>query len=411
LTVNRRKSAQNESKVIWHTSCFTNTIAITIEFNSLNIFKNPHMSCVNYRAGVLFMSRKIFWQLPVQGDGRSVQASARHRGEYSSVQEKQWVFSRTGHARDGFNYFDYLAQVVGAADLGRFDGVWVPQSDSGEEPLIVAGAFVREARHVHFVTALRAPLLSAVYAAKIANSFQRLSGGRLAWYLHHEADREHTWHGRHWSLEEQIARTSEFLGVAKGFWTVEPFTYEGKYFLVQDGVFPPALQGQPFPVIYLSGTTPAAFDLSARHGDVHVFDLAPLAEIESQIRELRKLAEEQKRTLTFALRAHVVAREDREEAWEALRISWDHGGGTEAEFESLRRDEGIWAGFEDYGNAPVAGFIGGYQDIINDVNDYAELGISEFIFAASPAVEEAYRFSEKLLPFLRDKQYALKKAS
>lgn len=351
------------------------------------------------------MSAKFFWQLPVQGDGRSVRRPGWVRGDYGGHAERDWVFARTGKPRDGYHYFDYLAQVAGAANLTRFDGVWIPQSEAGEEPLITAGAFVREARHLTFVPSLRAPLISAVYSAKIANSFQRLSGGRLALHLHSEEDRADTWHGRHWSRDEQLDYSAEFLDVFKGFWADEPFTYEGRHFLVENGGFPPALAGQPIPEFYLSGLGDKAFALSARHADVHVLDLAPLDEIRDQVGTLTRLAAAQGRTLAFALRTHVVARSDAGEAWELLRGQWEGD-----DFDAHIRGERIWAGFDDHGAAPVAGLVGSYQDIIDEVRNYAGAGISRFIFSARPALEEVYRFAEKVLPFARIATSDLKQA-
>lgn len=352
------------------------------------------------------MSTRFFWQLPVQGDGRSIRRQSWVRGDYGKHAEREWGFARTGRPRDGYHYFDYLAQVAGAANLARFDGLWIPQSDAGEEPLVSAGAFVREARHLTFVPSLRPPLLSAVYSAKIANSFQRLSGGRLALHLHTEEDRAETWHGRHWSLDEQLDYSAEFLDVFKGFWSAQPFTYEGKHFLVQDGVFPPALAGQPLPDFYLSGTTDKALALSARHADVHVFDLQPLADIRERVATLSALAAAQGRQLRFALRAHVLARQETDEAWQLLREQWGDADG----FDTHVRGERIWAGFDDYAAEPAAGLVGSYQDIIDEVQRYAEAGVSEFIFSARPALEEVYRFAEKLLPFLRIATSGLKQA-
>ena len=127
----------------------------------------------------------------------------------------------------------------------------LPFTAAGEDTVIVAGAFAREARKVRFIASLRASLNAPVYSAKIANSFQRLSGGRLAWHLSNEVDPDDAWHGQHWSLAEQIARTGEFLDVARGFWNAAPFSYQGKYYEVLNGGFPPALQGVQLPRIVL----------------------------------------------------------------------------------------------------------------------------------------------------------------
>src|SRR5690606_12105039 len=152
-------------------------------------------------------------------------------------------FSRLGLERDGYTYYDLLLQIARAAEINGFNGLFIPQSNNGEEPQIVAGALARETKRINFIVSLPNALLSAVYSAKIANSFQRLSNGRLQWHLHHAPVHEPAWHGQSWSLTEQLERSDEFLQLTKGFWEKAPFSFEGKYFLVENGGFAKALQG------------------------------------------------------------------------------------------------------------------------------------------------------------------------
>lgn len=365
------------------------------------------------------MTIEVVWQLPIQGDGRSIRAELWNRGDYSPQRKEPHPFARTGVQRDGYNFYDHLSQIAGAADLARFDGLWIPQSSSGEDPLIVAGAFAREARHLTFIPALRAPLLSAVYAAKIANSFQRLTQGRLAWFLHNEEDQPRTWHGRHWSLDEQIERTGEFLDVVKGFWNAAPFTYEGKYYLVENGGFPPPLQGQPLPRIYLAGETDAAHALSARHADVHVFPLLPVAQLRERIEKLDALAQAQGRTLRYGVQGDVVARHTDEDAWADLRARWAENSGKtvvpisaqaaqshpEPAFDDLVTGPNLWSGFDLVRPGPANGLVGGFPEITERIREYASIGIETFVLSANPALEEAYRVGEKLLPRIRAIQF------
>ena len=358
------------------------------------------------------MSIEVFWRLPVHGDGRTRCAEQWHRGDYSPHRKSPHPFARTGVQRDGYTYYDHLSQIAGAADLARFDGLWIPQSAAGEEPLIVAGAFAREARHLKFVPALRAPLLSAVYATKIANSFQRLSGGRLAWYLVTEEDPENAWHGRRWSLQEQIERTGEFLDVARGFWNSPPFTYRGKYYEVENGGFPPALQGATMPVVYLSGESDQAYALSARHADVHVLPLLPIPELRQRIDRVSALAAQHGRKVRFAVEADLVARHTDEEAWSHLRGEWESLNAKAVSLDSsplrkpARFDEWVggaylWSGFGQFRPGASAGFVGSYETVAGAVEEYVAAGVSGFVFSANPHLEEAYRIGEKLLPRIR----------
>lgn len=367
------------------------------------------------------MSIQFFWQLPADGDGRSLDRSSWNRGDFTPADTGRPVFARSDLRREGgHDWFDYLSQVGRAAEIGGFDGVLIPQTAGGEEPLIITGGLTRELRRLTLLPQLPAPFLSAVYAAKIAVSHQRLSGGRLAWYLTTEAHAEGDWHGHRWSEGELIARTSEFLDVVKGVWHTPPFTYHGDFYEVENGGFSPALALRPqpapagatvdghgrapvptqypLPTIHLSGTSEEALALSARHADVHVLPADSVAATRRRIEQLTTLAERHGRRLRFALRAEVVTREQAPDAWQVLgRV----GSLQRVDVDDHRVDDLVWSGFARLQPGAPAGLVGSYADISQRIANYAELGVDTFLLSSRPALEEALHLGEKLLPRVR----------
>ncbi len=355
---------------------------------------------------------EVFWRLPLRGDGRSIGAESWQRGDYSPQRKKPHPFARTGVQRDGYTYYDLLLQIGRAAELTGFDGLWIPESAAGEEPLIVAGSLAREVPRLRLVPSLRAPLLSAVYATKIAVSFQRLSGGRLGWSLVTDDEGERPWHGRRWPESEQLERTSEFLDVAKGFWQSPPFTYQGKYYGVVDGGFAPALQGETLPRVYLSGTSDAALALSARHADVHVLPLAPLGVIRSQVEKLGVLAERAGRQVAVGLEVDLLVHHNEDQAWSEARQEWEQAASKAvpissevralpARFEDSVEDGELWRGFGLLRPGPALGIVGSFARAERVLSRYVEAGVSTLVLGAYPHLEEAYRIGEQLLPALR----------
>lgn len=360
------------------------------------------------------MTLQVFWTLPTQGDGRTLVADNWNRGDYSRARTKPHPFARTGVQRDGYTYYDLLLQVARAAELSGFDGLWIPESPAGEDPLIVAGSLAREVTRLTLVPQLRAALLSAVYSTKIAVSFQRLSGGRLAWNLvTDESTEERPWVGRRWSHSEQIARTSEFLDVAKGFWRRAPFTYEGKYYEVLNGGFPPALQGETLPRIYLSGTSSEALALSAKHADVHLFPIAPLPELKALIAQLSDLAHEQGRSVQYGITSDLLARHTNEEAWDEARrelsaaerktvaLTPDKQNGPIPSFDPGKLSDHLWSGFGRLRPGASLGLVGSYAELAETLGEYKRAGVSTFVLGAYPHLEGAFPIGEHLLPTLR----------
>ncbi len=317
------------------------------------------------------MSFDVFWQLPPNGDGRSADKATWTRGDHQAARRPAALFTRTG-GDDVYTYYDHLVQIVRAADLAGYDGVFIPQTDEGEEPLVTAGALARDARRVRFAPELPAHFLSAVYTAKIATSFQRLSGGRLILNLTTQDPAEHSWHGYSWSQDEQVARHDEFLTVFKGFWNDGPYTFEGQYYEVLNGGFAGPLKGQPQPDIWLSGTSEAALDLSARHADVHVVDASSPQQVADHIRALDARAG---RPLKYAVRAELTARYTAEEAQAAAAHARTPGAGD-------------------------PGLVGDYQAVADRLTQYRDAGVTTFVLSARPHLEEAYRIAQHVLPRL-----------
>ena len=320
------------------------------------------------------MTTEFIWQLPTGGDGRYGEASPSRRGERSAQGRAPFTAGVSDPRGAAFNYFDYLHQVARAADLAGFDGLQIRQTADGDDAWIVAGYVARGTRHLTLLTEFDAAWGSPVYAAKNTVSFQRASNGRFAWQLGAGLDAAtRARHGDPVPDAEVLARIEEFVTVARGVQSEAPYSYRGRYFEVLNGGFRGPLAGNRLPPIYLSGVTDDAWRLSARVADVHILDAAPLAQLRPAIERLRALAGEQGRTLRIALRTALVAREDETEA---------------------RRDAKHAAGDAD-------ALTGSYADIEQQLFDYAQAGIDSFILSATPALEEAYRIGEHLLPALR----------
>lgn len=294
------------------------------------------------------MSIEYIWQLPTAGDARYGRPGPIHRGEGGAESGKST-----------FNYFDYLHQVARAADIGGFDGLLVQHDEEGDESWIVAGYLARGTRHLRLIAGFDASWGSPVYAAKNAVSFQRASGARFAWHL---ADAQGN------------PRTDEFLSVARGVQTQAPFDFKGEFYEVRGGGFKGTLAGNPLPPVYLEGGSDASLALSARHADVHILPSSAIPRLKSTVDRLHSLAAAQGRSVGAGLRLVLVARETEHEARLAAQ---QQQAGPDA-------------------------LVGSYAQVQAQLREYADAGISTFILSAGPALEEAWRVAEYLLPQLRE---------
>jgi len=182
--------------------------------------------------------------------------------------------------------------------------------------------------------------------------------------------------------------------------------------------------------VYFGGSSPAAGPVAARYTDVYLTWGEPPAQVAEKLAWMRRLAGEQGRTLRFGLRVHVITRDTAQEAWaEAGRLLADLDpaeiaaaqqalGSTESvgqdrmlRLHSAYRSSGaagdleiypnLWAGVGLVRGGAGTALVGSHAEVADRIEEYAALGITEFILSGYPHLEEAYWFGEGVLPELR----------
>jgi alkanesulfonate monooxygenase len=357
------------------------------------------------------MTIEFIWQLPTAGDGRYGEAARTRRGERDALSGSPYSDGVSDPRGRRFNYYDYLHQVARAADLSGFDGVRISHDLQGEEAWIVAGYVARGTRRIKLVAEFEAAWGSAVYAAKNAASFQRFTGGRLAWQIAPGgAAEERRRHADYAEDADVLPRIDEFLTVARGVLTTAPFNFKGRFFEVGEGGFRGTLANNPVPRVYLSGTSDEALALSARQADVHVLDAAPPEVLREQAARLTALAAAAGRQVAIGLRINVLAREIEAEAQRDAAIYRSQSIGSDASAAPVAASGSAATATASAAGSAVpaaiaadATLVGSFEQVTERLAEYAAAGVSSFLLSAVPHLEEAYRFGENVLPALRER--------
>ncbi|MGW4244484.1 LLM class flavin-dependent oxidoreductase [Nocardia sp. NPDC004722] len=366
---------------------------------------------------------EFVWRLPTRPDGRRAEPTLRGRGACSApitaadlitADRADLAESRAGDryavtdVRAGrFGPFEHLHEIVNAAELSGLDGVLAPYDPGGEESWIVGGGALRATRHTRVIIEFPPNFGTPVYAAKVSATLQRHSAGRLGWRLAVETDQQDARRrGDRIDGDARYTRAAEFLTVARGVWNEQPvapagfagtgFDYEGQYYEVSNGGFRGILSGLPFPTVYLSGDSEAALQLSARHGDVHVFTEQPDG-LDAPLARLREAAAAAGRTVRAGLEVPVIARETAAEAWRRVERQWRELYPDGPDPHSLNLGDGRWAGFTHLGYPQPIGLVGSYDQVAQRLRTYVELGVDTVVLSGHPHLEELYRAGEHLL--------------
>ncbi|MFB7723115.1 LLM class flavin-dependent oxidoreductase [Nocardia sp. NPDC056100] len=346
---------------------------------------------------------EFLWRLPSRGDGRHVRPETRHRGGFGGPPPR----TPATDVRPGkFGPFDDLHQIIDAAELSGLDGVLAPYDPAGEESWIVAGGALRATRYGRVVVEFQPAFGTPVYAAKISATLQQLSHGRLGWRLAVDTDADEArTRGDRVAGDDRYARAAEFLTVARGVWNETPvpgagfkgtgFEFDGEYYDVIDGGFRGILSGLPFPTVYLSGTSAPALELSARHGDVHLFTETADG-LDAALAELGERAAAAGRSVRAGLELPIIARETEAEAWARVHRQW-HEVHDETPSGALTLSDNRWAGFGELGYSQPIGLVGSYEQVAERLSAYRDAGIDSFVLVGHPQIEEVHRTGEHLL--------------
>jgi alkanesulfonate monooxygenase len=346
---------------------------------------------------------EMFWFLPTHGDGHYLGTSVGGRAVT----------------------LPYLKQIAGAIDGLGFAAALLPTGRSCEDAWIVSSALMSVTTRMKFLVALRPGLVSPGVAARMAATFDRLSGGRLLINIVTGGDPiELAGDGLHLGHDERYRLTDEFLTVWRNMLSGREEDFTGDHLTVKGTkLLFPAVQ-KPYPPLYFGGSSAAAIDIAARHVDVYLTWGEPPVDVAEKIAIAREAAAQQGRQLRFGIRLHLIVRETTAEAWRAaedlIRFADDAAiaaaqkalaqhdsvgqqrmrrlhSGSKADLEV---SPNLWAGVGLLRGGAGTALVGDPAVVAERMHEYAALGIDTFICSGYPHLEESYRVAELLFPLL-----------
>lgn len=230
----------------------------------------------------------IFWFFPTHGDSRYLGTS---KG------------ARTVDLA-------YLTQIAQAADRLGYTGCLIPTGRSCEDPWVAASSLIGATQRLKFLVAVRPGIMSPTLGARMAATFDRLSGGRLLVNVVTGGDPvELAGEGSWLSHDDRYAAADDFLHIWRRILAGETLDYEGSQIKVEGAkvLYPPVQK--PHPPLYFGGSSEAAHELAADHVDVYLTWGEPPAAVAEKIADIRRRAEARGRTIRFGIRLHVIVRE------------------------------------------------------------------------------------------------------
>ena len=372
------------------------------------------------------MTIDFFWRLPTHGCSSSVRTRGLNRGDWSPLKPGNQAPGLWNGESDGKTYIDHLAQIAKAAEISGFHGGLIPSFPMTDDPWVISSQLARETKTFRFMIAFQPGFLNPVEAARFSASLQRATGGRTVYnIITGGGGPSQLWWGDSFSHDDRYGRTTEFLDILKGVWKDGPFSYDGKFYQVENGALPAALAATDIPEIYFSGSSDAALVSASKHADYYLSWLEPFEPLAKKFAAVKEKTDKLGREIKCSVRVDLVARPTEEEAWADVKAGFESltsadrdvmraSGGDSIgaarqnafrpadaqRYEDLIIAPNLWSGFSLLRGGPAIGIVGSYEQCAQKLDELIQLGADSFILAGTPHLEEAYRVGEEVLPLV-----------
>jgi alkanesulfonate monooxygenase len=374
------------------------------------------------------MTIDIFWRIPTHGEPSSLRARDPYRGDWFPGNDNLREAGLSGGGKDGFAYIDYLAEIARAAEISGFQGGLIPSFPMTDEPWAISAFLARETKTFRFMIPFQPGFLNPVVAARMTASLQRATGGRALYnVITGGGGPAQLWWGDSAGHDDRYTRTTEFLDVLRGVWRGGPFSYQGKFYQVEDAGLAHPLSEEEYPEIYFSGSSDAALASASKHADYYLTWLEPFDALREKFDRVKERTEKLGRKIKCSVRVDIVARATEEEAWREVRKGFESlspeavaafgkrregdsvgasrqqnfAPSTISSYKDLITAPNIWSGFNLLRGGQTQGIVGSYEQVAERLDELVRLGADAFILASTSHLEEAYRVGEEVLPLVR----------
>jgi len=326
----------------------------------------------------------------------------------------------TASRKTGVPDVDALVHFAKTAEACGIDSLLVDFGWAKPDPITLSAAVGAQTDTICFLIAWRSGLMSPTMFVQQLNTLSTIVGGRVSLNIvAGHSPEEQRGYGDFLSHDERYARTEEFLAVCNAFWRGEqPVDFRGAHYVIERGRVNTRLQSplREAPEIYIAGNSAQARDVALRQGSCWM----QMAETPETMRALAPpiLAAGK----TVGVRLCVIARQTREHALRAARELVESATrSSQLESSFIKGSDSttfrerysaatsgndwltptIWTGaLRSHGPAATS-LVGSFDDVAETILDYADAGVSQFIFSGWPKREEMLLFGGEVLPRVR----------
>jgi dimethylsulfone monooxygenase len=293
--------------------------------------------------------------------------------------------------------------LVAELNLNDIKGPLAPSLDA----FSTAAALAAITETIEIMVAVRPTFHLPALLAKQASNIDHISNGRLtlnvvsSWW----ADEARKYGVAFEQHDDRYARTSEWLDVLDGVWKQNNFSFQGKYYRVDDNILAPKPVSQPRPRLYAGGESPAAKELIAEKCDAYLMHGDPPKRVAEKIADLTaRRAKHNLPPLKFGVAGYAIVRDTEKEAQDELRRITDvhQSAAGYANYQQWLAGSQLEqkVSLEDYSvsnRGLRSGLVGTPEQVSERLAAFEAAGVDLVLLQFSPQQEEMERFAASVI--------------
>ena len=304
------------------------------------------------------------------------------------------------------------------AEEAGIESVLLSFSRYEPDTFFIACAVGQATTKLKFIAACRLGLMQPAMFVQQVNTLSGLIGGRIALNIvAGSSPPEQRGYGDFLEHDERYGRAEEFLKICHSFWRNDgDVNFEGKYYHLERGrlLTPFLAPDRTAPEVYVSGQSEAGQRLALNQSSCW------LRLIDTPEKLSRSVAHFRESGVEVCLRLCVICRSSREEAIKAAMSMLPGEDISRQERAILSRSDSqtlkgalaaadnvgwmnrnLWAGLVPYYGSSAITLLGSPEDLAEIFLEYKRIGVTQFIIAGWPKLDEMQIFGRDVLPLIR----------
>ena len=354
------------------------------------------------------MNLRFHWMFPKGGEAGM-----------KTAQETSRVATTRAHSPAALPDMEGWISFARCAEEAGIESVLLSFSRYEPDTIFVACAVGQATTKLKFIVAYRMGLMQPATFVQQINTLSGLINGRVSLNVVAGSSAiEQRGYGDFLDHDERYARAEEFLTVCRSFWANNgDVTFSGKYCRIDGGrIYTPfTAPDRTAPEIYVSGHSEQAQHLALVQASCY------LRLIDTPERLRAVVARFRENGVEVCLRLCVICRPTRAEALAAAQAllppeeieRQERKILTSSDSQTLKdalsaadnvgwMNECLWAGLVPYYGSSAITLVGTPEELARAFMEYKKIGVTQFIIAGWPKLDEMMIFGRQVLPLVRE---------